>query len=174
MEHGFHCWGDSPERVVAMDHLASPDERKIILEQYKMYVQMTDNVSQRRAVTNQFYVTVLGGGLALISFVTDRQSFSAIQWLLIATVAFFGLSLCGSWWLILRSYRQLNSGRFKVISEIEQQLPFAPYDREWRHISKGKRVDRYIPFTHIEQWVPVALGVPYLVLLGYALVRLIW
>ena len=39
-----------------------------LLEQYKLYVEMTDQVSTRRAHTNRFYVSLLSGLLALFSW----------------------------------------------------------------------------------------------------------
>ena len=38
-----------------------------------------------------------------------------------------------SWLLLIRSYRNLNKAKFKVISELEDRLPVAPFDREWEH-----------------------------------------
>jgi hypothetical protein len=42
-----------------------------LLEQYKMYVQMADNISARRADSNQFYVKVLSALQAVVTVVTN-------------------------------------------------------------------------------------------------------
>jgi hypothetical protein len=39
-----------------------------LLEEYKLYVQMADNVSARRAQANQFYISVLSALLAVVAF----------------------------------------------------------------------------------------------------------
>jgi len=48
----------------------------------------------------------------------------------------------------------LNSGKFKVIHEIEKRLPLSPYDAEWEAIGRGKDSKLYLPFTRVETTVP--------------------
>lgn len=71
----------------------------------------------------------------------------------------------------IRSYRQLNSGKFKVIHEIEKELPIAAYDKEWEILGRGKQPGKYLQLTRVEQWVPLVLSIPYLLLLVYSVVR---
>ena len=58
------------------------------------------------------------------------------------------------WYRLVRSYKDMNSGKFKVVHEIEAMLPVKPYDAEWTALGKGERPDLYLPFTHIETKVP--------------------
>lgn len=78
--------------------------------------------------------------------------------------------LCFVWWRIVRSYRQLNSGKYAVILELEKLLPVAPYTAEWVALGEGKDPRRYLPLTHVENWVPRLFGVLYLLLLVAVLV----
>mgnify|MGYP001756840187 FL=1 len=64
----------------------------------------------------------------------------------------------------MKSYRQLNSGKFKVVHEIEDMLPLAPYAAEWVALGEGKDENLYLPLTHVENWVPVTFGLLYLLL----------
>ena len=73
------------------------------------------------------------------------------------------------WYVNIRSYRQLNSSKFQVIHEMEQHLPFPAYEREWEILGKGKESEKYLKLTRIEQCVPFALTIPYLLLLAYSL-----
>ncbi|MCK4735084.1 MAG: hypothetical protein KAT65_21710, partial [Methanophagales archaeon] len=50
-----------------------------LLEQYKLYVEMADRISTRRAQTNRFYISLLSGLLALLSIVVGRNIFSDFQ-----------------------------------------------------------------------------------------------
>lgn len=59
-----------------------------------------------------------------------------------------------TWYRLLRSYKDLNSAKFKVIHEIEAQLPLAPYDMEWEKVGKGQNSKLYLPFTHVEVLIP--------------------
>lgn len=140
-----------------------------LLEQYKLYVEMADRISTRRVQTNMFYISLLSGLLALLSIVLGRNLFSDFQTITFMAVAILGLALCALWNVNIRSYRQLNSAKFKVIQEMEQHLPFPCYDKEWEILGEGKESKAYLQLTRVEQYVPFVLAVPYLLLLIYSL-----
>ncbi len=140
-----------------------------LLEQYKLYVEMADRVSNRRAQTNRFYISLLSGLLALLSIVVGRNIFSDFQTIVFSVISVLGLTLCALWNINIRSYRQLNSGKFKVIHEMEQHLPFPCYDREWEILGEGKEGKKYLQFTRVEQYVSFILAIPYILLLLYSL-----
>ena len=140
-----------------------------LIEQYKLYVEMADRVSARRAQTNRFYISLLSVLLALLSIVVTREVFNGILSVIFVAVGILGIALCFLWYVNIRAYRQLNSGKFKVIHEMEQRLPFPAYEREWEILGKGKESKKYLKLTRIEQCVPFALAIPYLLLLVYSL-----
>ena len=140
-----------------------------LLEQYKLYVEMADRVSSRRAQANRFYISLLSVLLVLLSIGVSREVFGDILRVILVAVAVLGLVLCFLWYVNIRSYRQLNSGKFQVIHEMEQHLPIAAYDREWEVLGRGKESRKYLQLTRVEQWVPLALSIPYLLLLIYSL-----
>ena len=107
-----------------------------LLEEYKLYVEMVDRISERRMQTNKFYISLLSGLLALLSILVSVGKFN--QSLIFIIVSLLGMALCILWHINIRSYRQLNSGKFKVIHEMEQHLPFPCYDREWELLGEGK------------------------------------
>ena len=144
-----------------------------LLEQYKLYVEMADRVSDRRERTNRFYISLLSVLLALLSIVFGRNILDEFQTVVFLTIGVLGLGLCVLWNINIRSYRQLNSGKFKVIHEMEQNLPFSCYDREWKILGEGKEAKTYLQLTRVEQYVPVILAVPYLLLFIYSLWMLI-
>jgi len=140
-----------------------------LLEQYKLYVEMADRVSARRVLANRFYISLLTGLLALLSIIIQRIIFSEYQKILFSSFAILGLILCGLWYLNIRSYRQLNTGKFKIIHEMEKNLPFPCYDREWKLLREGEKRPSYLQLTRIEQYVPFVMAVPYLILFLYSL-----
>ena len=140
-----------------------------LLEQYKLYVEMADRISNRRAQTNRFYISLLSGLLALLSIAVGRNLFSDFQTIVFSVISVLGLTLCSLWNINIRSYRQLNSGKFKVIHELEQHLPFPCYDREWEILEEGKKAKKYLQLTRVEQYVPFILAIPYILLLLYSL-----
>ena len=52
----------------------------------------------------------------------------------------------------------MNSGKFKVIHEMEQMLGYQPYKREWEKLGEGKNKKLYLPFTNIELYMPLVFG----------------
>ena len=116
------------------------------LEQYKLYVHMADKVSERRIQANTFYITLLTGLFALLSIVVERGLLSNVQAYLFTAVGMLGILLCFIWFINIRSYRQLNTGKFKVIHEMEQHLPFPCYAREWEILKEGRERKTSSPF----------------------------
>lgn len=144
-----------------------------LLEQYKLYVEMTDNVSERRDRSNAFYLTLLSALLVIISAIVGIwEADSPLANIMIGTIGIVGLLLCVVWFFNLRSYRQLTTGKFAVIHRMEQELPFACYDEEWEVLGRGEDKRKYWPFTHVEKWVPVIMGVPYVLLIVCGIVKL--
>jgi hypothetical protein len=140
-----------------------------LLEQYKLYVQMADKVSDRRAEANKFFISLLTGLLALLSVVVGLKITSAIQSSVLLVVAILGVLLCYVWFVTIRSYGQLNSGKFKVIYEVEKRLAFRFYEREWELLGRGKDKRLYRPLTRVERYVPQLFAIPYTLLLVAAL-----
>ena len=133
-----------------------------LLEQYKLYVEMADRIIQRRHATNRFYISLLTGlgGLYLLLYKTSDYP-NALLWVIITAV----ISLL--WWINIYYYRQLNSGKFKVIFEMEQQLPFACYDREWEILGRGKHNRLYLNLSKVESYIPFTLIILCLTYIGY-------
>jgi hypothetical protein len=120
-----------------------------LLEQYKLYVEMADRISARRQSANSYFLTINTVLLGFTGYVTPKDS-SNYLWLL----GLAGIALCYSWYRLIRSYRDLNNAKFKVIHAIEKRLPLSPYDAEWEAMGQGKNPRLYKPFTHIETSVP--------------------
>ena len=76
----------------------------------------------------------------------------------------FYISICIIFWYLIRSYKQLNIGKFVVIHKIEESLPLALYKYEWEILGEGKDKNKYYPFSHIELWIPWIFGILYFTL----------
>lgn len=137
-----------------------------ILEMYKLYVEMADRVSQRRMSTNNFFVsanTLLFAAFTLLNK-WDKNT--------LVLVAIIGIVLSGAWYYFLKSYRFLNSGKFKVVQELEKLLPVSPYAFEWEKLGKGKIKKLYWPLSHLETILPFLFGMVYLTMLVYIVVTI--
>ena len=136
-----------------------------LLEQYKMYVQTADNVSSRRVATSRYLLTLSAALVAvygLQSSVTDQG-----HWALFVPVTGVIVSLL--WYRIIKSHRDLNDVKFKLIHRLEQYLPAPLFTREW-NMARGGRSKSYTKVTDIERWIPLIFTVLHVVLA----VTLIW
>ncbi len=134
--------------------------RAAVMEQYKLYVEMADRISARRGLTNTFFLTLNGLLLTAVGAVSSSR---AVPHWAMALVALGAVVQCMVWYLLVHSYRQLNSAKYAVIGELEERLPARPYSRaEWALLGQGRQSRRYVPLTRAEQWVPTLFAAAYL------------
>src|SRR3989344_1437931 len=139
-----------------------------LLEQYKIYVNSAEKISDRRQKTNEFFLALNTALVALLGFIATKINSDEVLWVLaLACVA--GITMCYFWYRIILSYKGLNGGKFNVIHAIEARLPLALYDTECEMLGRGKRKDLYEPFTHIELKVPWIFIIIYITLILSAL-----
>lgn len=122
---------------------------------YKLTVEMADKVSSRRMTANTFFLT-LHSALIVIS-----ERFSLLY------VAIIGVMFCITWWMLLKSYRDLNTAKFDVILQLEKDFPIKPFTNEWEHLKKDPVEGwkkRYAELGQVEQFVPIIIGVVYLLI----------
>ncbi|MDX3642914.1 hypothetical protein [Streptomyces sp. MB09-02B] len=137
--------------------------QQALLEQYKLCVEMADRVSARRNLTNTFFLSLNSAVAALVAPVSSRTLANAPVLLLMAGLVIL-IAQCLAWFVIVRSYRQLNSAKWAVIGAFEERLPAYAYSRaEWGALSEGSDWRKYLPLTHVEQWVPIIFSASYIV-----------
>ena len=125
-----------------------------LLEIYKLHAELADRVSQRREEANRLYASLLSGFLvflaALLRFGSGEMATSAL--LLFSGI--IGMSISGSWYIVIRSYRQLNTGKFAALDELEQKLDYPFFRREWELLERGRNRNRYWKLTVVETFLP--------------------
>lgn len=133
--------------------MANPD-REELLEIYQLHAELADRVSQRREGANRLYVSLL---LALVLFLAALFRFGSGDLpsdVVVVAVAVTGAALSVSWWVVIRSYRQLNSGKLKALHELEDRLAYPFFKREWEVLGEGKDRSRYWRLTQVEAILP--------------------
>lgn len=132
------------------------------MDQWKLYVEMADRISSGRGLTNTFFLTLNTAVFTVIG-VVGKETSGVSRWLLVFPLLAV-LGECVSWWWLVRSYRQLNTAKFKVVGALEERLPASPYwCAEWVALGEGRDWRKYLPLTHLEQWIPVLFGLIYLI-----------
>lgn len=142
---------------------SSSDPREI--ELYKLAVEMADRVSARRATSNSFFLTVQTAFIAVAGLAAPAVNERA--WWTSLAIAIAGVSLSVSWWLQLRSYRDLNRAKFGVINEMEAGLPKQIFSDEWKFLKKDpvpRWRGRYAELGTVERFVPWVFAALYILL----------
>ena len=125
-----------------------------LLEQYKVFLQTSEDLVTRRQNVNNFYITI-NAALFTLFGVCISISDSFISKLIIALLLLsIGIILDISWLKTLEAYGILNGSKMKVISIIEKQLPASLYDSEWTVMSDKLNSKKYVSFTDNEKKIP--------------------
>ena len=132
-----------------------------VLEQYKLYVQSTENVSARRVASSRYLLTL---NVALVALYGYQASNPDPGWWAIL-VPILGALVSVLWHRIIKSHKDLNAVKFEIVQELEQHLPASLYTHEWRLAEEG-RGRSYRSVTDIEQWIPLVFLALHFVLLA--------
>jgi len=125
------------------------------LDLYKLMIESSESLIQRRQKTNAFFITVIGSLLAIAGILVKSEALnSATIWMLYGFAA-VGLLLCNSWRNLIDNYGKLNKAKFDVILKLEQKLDARIFAAEWVSLGKGLRPRKYRSFTSTEKNVPL-------------------
>lgn len=140
------------------------EENSIYFEQYKMLVESAEKVSDKRMSANNYFLTINTAIISLTGLLLTSKIF-LLNFNVVKLIGLMGLAICVIWFLIVLSYKQLNSGKFKMIHRLEKKLPIKLFADEWKELGEGKSLRKYIPLSHIEIIVPIIFFFLYLGLL---------
>jgi hypothetical protein len=112
-------------------------------EIYSLAVEMADRISSRRVVANSFFASINTGLIVLLGS-------QELDWY----VALAGVILALVWWALLKSYRDLNSAKFKIINGMEERLPVKIFSEEWAMLKRDpEAVPAVIGRTRVRGWL---------------------
>lgn len=124
---------------------------------------MADKISERRVNLNNFFLTL---NSAIVAFSALFQYEKEIL------VAIIGLFISMLWIQTISNYKKLNSYKFKVINDLEKELPSKPYNYEWHIMGQGNDRERYRRLTDIEKLIPKIFILIYIgILLYYIIIK---
>jgi hypothetical protein len=149
------------------------DEKQELLEIYKLHAELADSVSKQRGTANRFYMLVLSGLAVLFSAFLQRKNGVPLGWLMVG-FGLFGMLLAGAWYIVIRSFRQLNSGKFKALHELEEKLAYPFFKREWDFLAEGRARKTYWRLTIVETFVPSIFFICFIVLVLIGIYLLVW
>ncbi|MCW5886894.1 MAG: hypothetical protein KIT07_02095 [Anaerolineales bacterium] len=142
------------------------------LELYKIIVESSENLINRRQTANSFFLTLNGVLITVVGFILQNSNGQMAKALWMIILGIVGAILCGAWRSLIISFGKLNTGKFKVINTIERYLKIAIYTAEWDALGFGEK--KYRSFTSKEIWVPTTLTVGYIIVVIVAAALLLF
>ena len=143
-------------------------DKEETLELYKIMVASSQELLQRRQLTNGFFITVIGGIVAASGYLVKENVLAGNSILFLIFPAAVALLLCKSWKNLIENFGKLNTGKFRVINRLEKGLSAKIYSAEWLALGNGARPSKYQSFTSTEANVPKYFA--YLIVAGVGLV----
>lgn len=134
-------------------------DKTLLLEQYKVFLQTSEDLVSRRQNVNNFYISINSAMITLFSFIVVFDISNTTKLLLGFFFSFIGIILSTSWIRTLNAYGNLNGSKMKIISSIEKQLPVSLYDAEWAALSDKLNKKKYVSFTANEKKIPTVFFV---------------
>jgi hypothetical protein len=124
---------------------------------YKMMVDSSEQLIQRRQTMNAFFTTAIGSLLAIAGALAQFGTVKSptISFLVMTGFGLVGLLLCNSWRNLIDNYGKLNAAKFRVILKLEQSLSAQIFSAEWAALGKDQRPQKYKSFTATENAVPL-------------------
>ena len=133
----------------------SDSSKEELLEIYKLHAELADRVSQRREGANRLYVGLLVGLAAFLGILFRFGVGDFPISVILLSAGIIGALLSISWYIVIRSYRQLNSGKFAALHELEDKLAYPFFKREWELLDRGSKPNRYWKLTVVETGLPI-------------------
>ena len=148
--------------------MTNDSDRNDLLEIYKLHAELADRVSQRREGANRLYVSLLAGLAAFLAVLIRFGAGGVPVQVVLVAVGVAGAALSASWYVVLRSYRQLNTGKFRALHELEDRLAYPFFRREWDLLGEGEDRSRYWRLTVVEVGLPCIFFVLFAALLAFS------
>ena len=132
-----------------------------LLEIYKLHAQLASDMANRLTTINRFYPTLIIGLLTVfVAFLRyyDIHIFEGIDknenlGYAIGFIGCFGAMLSTIWHMSVKYYHQMLSEKYTVLLELEGDLEFHFFEKEW---GKKKNIP-YVQLSVFETWTPAIL-----------------
>lgn len=146
-------------------------------EEYRLLIQSTEKLTDRRQLSSQVWVTLHTLLFAALGFLTKEAGSTVLSaagpgaagshWIFVASVGpliVLGIFSCLIWVRMLSSYRSLIAWRYDQLMELERSSDLQGlhkvFNQEWEHFF-GPDAQERIGFTRLEARLPIVLMVVY-------------
>ena len=140
------------------------DYKAHLFEQYKFYIEGVEKTNDRRINSNDYFIVINIFFICFLGFVSKKFELIGSHSCMMILCA-VGILICIIWISLISSYKQLLVGKYKVVHEMEENLPLFLFKYEWQVLGEGKNIKKYLPFTIVESFIPWAFELIYVVLM---------
>jgi hypothetical protein len=185
-------------RGEAMSETGPSDPPPCSFEEFRLYYDSTEKVTDRRLNTNRWNYSISVGILlatsAIYAWATQHGDYFPVAALAIALLSALAAVFCLFWLRQVEDWKALNSAKFAVLNDMAQRLQFdsaagtstarsyRPFDKEWAILQSKERLRnvRIVKLGQLEAlnasgpelFMPKALGTLFGLLFAVAVIVL--
>jgi len=159
---------------------------KYSFEEFKLYYESTEKVTDRRIANNQWNYSVCVATIVAIALVwnwsTSNRGFAFLSLTIVAGLSALGVLFSSFWIRQIADYKSLNAAKFTVLNNIAPNVAFSPpsqvedvvsadpFKKEWELLEKMNALREVtsrnliaLKASNIEFYLPKALRATYII-----------
>jgi hypothetical protein len=176
ISRNLRSWANA--RLGARMVLMAPEAQILSFEEFKLYYESTEKVTDRRLETNRWNYSICVAILVGVAAIVKWGVISAeLRWIGVGAVLLLcvmAILFCQLWLAQIRDFKRLNDAKFDILNRMAPLLAFDPADPnrirsyqpfalEWDRLKHEGAVDRVrklnvlaLKSSHMEQFIPRA------------------
>jgi len=154
--------------------------KKLSFEEFKLYYESAEKVTDRRLETNRWNYTVCVAILIAVAVITKWTfATTSLVWVGLAAVTVLctmAILFCVLWVGQIRAFKNLNNAKFEVLNQMAPNLEFdhdkpgalvsfRPFEKEWTKLSETNSLEEMgksnivaLKSSNIEYFIPKAFA----------------
>jgi hypothetical protein len=131
--------------------------KRISFEEFKLYYESTEKVTDRRLTANNWNYTICVATLVGVAAVTGwglrRPTFLIVAVIAIILLCVMAVLYCTLWIGQIRDFKALNAAKFSVLNEMapcvcfsedptDSRVSYEPFEREWVELERIRALGR--------------------------------
>lgn len=126
-------------------------------EEYKLFTERTQRLSERRQLATQTYLAVSTAIFTILAFLVKDAGFRGWGLVLVSLPLFtVGLAACSIWSQIIAQFKRVIGWHYEQLRIMEQDLAegHQVFTREWEQFFKPSAGKERFGFSMLEIWLP--------------------
>ena len=129
-------------------------------ELFKTYLETAEKTTDRRGAANTWLLSVNAAITGFYGFLAKDGGFEQQKAIWLWAIPTAGILISFAWWTLLGNYRKLNSAKFRILNEMEDELGINVFKKEYQLY----KPDMKYGFSDVEQVIPLGFIAFYLIL----------